>query len=180
MSVADWAVRRYGSVAADDPLLTARPPGPRVATRVVLAASGELPEHCQLRTTAKDAPLLLATANAGKLTGWAADGAEVLALPSGDSGLSVDALLTELGRRRMMNVLIEGGAGVLGSFLDANAIDEAWVFIAPKLVGGPGPSPIGGQGVEWIAKAIQAAETTVERVGEDTLVQAVFSTTQAR
>ena len=48
-----------GTVVADDPLLTARPPGPRVATRVVASASGELPEQCQLRATARESPVIV-------------------------------------------------------------------------------------------------------------------------
>ncbi len=174
----DAVIVGRGTVTADDPLLTARPPGPRVATRVVLTASGELPEHCQLRATAKEVPVLVATAadSEARLAGWAADGAEVLLLPAGDAGLSVDALLTELGRRRMTTVLVEGGAGVLGAFLDANAIDEVWAFIAPKLVGGAAPSPVAGRGVERITDALQAAEATVERIGADVLITATLST----
>jgi diaminohydroxyphosphoribosylaminopyrimidine deaminase/5-amino-6-(5-phosphoribosylamino)uracil reductase len=162
-----------GTVVADDPLLAARPPGPRVAARVVLTASGELPERCQLRSTARSSPVILFTksGNEAKLADWAADGAEVVGLPAGDNGVSVDALLGELGRRRMTNVLVEGGAGVLGSFRDANAIDEAWVFVAPKLVGSQSaPSPVGGRGVERLADALPLAETTVERIGNDVLI----------
>lgn len=171
----DAVIVGRGTVAADDPSLTARPPGPRTATRVVLSASGELPERCRLRATAREVPVLVATANESKLAGWSADGAEVLALPTGDGGVSLDALLTELGRRRMTNVLVEGGAGVLGAFLDARAVDEVWAFVSPKLVGGAGPSPVGGRGVEQIAEALQAAETIVERVGEDVLITAKLS-----
>jgi diaminohydroxyphosphoribosylaminopyrimidine deaminase/5-amino-6-(5-phosphoribosylamino)uracil reductase len=172
----DAVIVGRGTVVADDPLLTARPPGPRTATRVVLTASGELPERCRLLATAKEAPVLVATAagHEAKLRGWSADGAEVLALPDSDAGLSVDALLTELGRRRMTNVLVEGGAGVLGAFLDAVAIDEAWAFVAPKLVGGAALSPIAGRGIERIADALQATEMTVERVGEDALITALL------
>src|SRR5436309_2908852 len=47
-----------GTVVADDPLLTARPAGPRVAARVVVSASGELPERCQLRATAREVPVI--------------------------------------------------------------------------------------------------------------------------
>lgn len=173
----DAVIIGRGTVVADDPLLTARPPGPRVATRVVLSTSGELPERCRLRATAKDVPVLVATGNESKLTGWAADGAEVLALPTSDGGVSVDALLSELGRRRMANVLVEGGAGVLGSFLDARAVDEVWVFVAPKLVGGAGPSPVGGRGVERIAEALRTNEMTVERTGEDVLMRVMLSET---
>src|SRR5947209_1566769 len=35
-----------GTVRADDPLLTARTPGPRAASRVVLSSDGTLPEGC--------------------------------------------------------------------------------------------------------------------------------------
>ena len=45
--------------------------------------------------------------------------------------------LDELGRRRMTNVLVEGGSQLLGSLFDAGEIDEVHVFIAPKLIGGP-------------------------------------------
>lgn len=159
-----------GTVAADDPLLTARPPGPRVAARVVLCASGELPERCQLRATARDGPVIVFTAagNEAKLAGWAADGAEVIPLPAGDSGLSVDAVLAELGQRRATNVLVEGGAGVLGAFLDANAADEFHVFVAPTLVGGvTALSPIGGQGFDRVADALRVVEFTAAPSGED-------------
>jgi diaminohydroxyphosphoribosylaminopyrimidine deaminase/5-amino-6-(5-phosphoribosylamino)uracil reductase len=183
----DAIVVGRGTVIADDPLLTARPPGPRVAARVVLSASGELPERCQLRATAREAPVIVYTAagNEGKLAGWAADGAEIVSVsrdPTGSAG-RLDALpvgsrltdiLRDLGRRRFTNILVEGGAGVLGSFLDAGAIDEAHVYLAPKLVGGTAaPSPVGGAGVERIAEALQFGRTEVEVVGGDVWVKCV-------
>lgn len=165
----DAVVVGRGTVVADDPLLTARPPGPRVAARVVLSASGELPDRGQLRVTAGDGPVIVFTAagNEAKLAGWAADGCEVIPLPVSDTGLSPDAVLAELGRRRMTNVLVEGGAGVLGAVLDANAADEFHVYVAPKLVGGAAPSPVGGLGVARIADALALAELTATPSGED-------------
>jgi diaminohydroxyphosphoribosylaminopyrimidine deaminase/5-amino-6-(5-phosphoribosylamino)uracil reductase len=155
-----------GTVVADDPLLTARPSGPRVAARVVVSASGELPERCQLRATAREVPVIIYTANAGKLAGWSADGAEVVSFAS----LSLDAVLADLGRRRFPNVLIEGGAGLLGSALDANAADEFHVFIAPKLIGGTAaPSPVGGTGAA-MADALGLDRVSFEPSGEDVYV----------
>ena len=166
----DAIVVGRGTVVADDPLLTARPPGPRVATRVVLAGSGELPERCRLRATAREAPVLVFTAAGGeaKLAGWKADGCEMVVLPAGDTGLSIDVMLAELGRRRMTNVLIEGGAVTLGAFLDAGAADEFHVFVAPKILGGDGaPSPVGGCGAERLADALRLADFSATRTGED-------------
>ncbi len=160
-----------GTVVADDPRLTARPPGPRVAARVVLSASGELPERCQLRDTARAVPMIVftRTGNEMKLNGWADAGAEVVALPD----CTVPAILDDLGRRRFTNVLVEGGAGVLGAFRDADAIDEVHAYIAPKLAGGVvAPSPVGGLGVERIADATRFDDVRVEAVGSDVLVVA--------
>ncbi len=159
-----------GTVVADDPMLTARPPGPRVPARVVVSATGELPETCQLRTTAREVPVMVFTAagNEGKLAGWQADGAEVIPLPASDNGLSLDAILATLGQRRFTNVLVEGGAGLLGSFLDANAADEFHVFVAPKLIGGDSAlSPIGGVGIARMSDALRVIEFTSQSSSDD-------------
>jgi diaminohydroxyphosphoribosylaminopyrimidine deaminase/5-amino-6-(5-phosphoribosylamino)uracil reductase len=77
----------------------------------------------------------------------------------------------ELGRRRFTNVLVEGGSRVLGSFLDARAVDEVHVFIAPRLAGGAEAlTPVGGRGVEKIAEALTLAECRVEVVEGDVYV----------
>ncbi|OWK43132.1 Diaminohydroxyphosphoribosylaminopyrimidine deaminase [Fimbriiglobus ruber] len=164
-----------GTVFADDPQLTARPPGPRRAARVVVTASGFLPKECHLRATARDIPVLIATGpgNASKLAGWADDGAEILEFPAQNAGLSAAAVLTELGRRKMTNVLAEGGAGVFGTLFDEALVDEAWVFVAPKVIGGAAaPSPVAGMGEVKIAHALSAADATVETIGADVLITA--------
>jgi diaminohydroxyphosphoribosylaminopyrimidine deaminase/5-amino-6-(5-phosphoribosylamino)uracil reductase len=165
-----------GTLLADDPLLTVRPPGPRVPARVVVSASGDLPEQCRLRVTARESPVVVFTTsgNEGKLAGWQADGAAVIGLPSSDTGLSVDAILDDLGRRRFTNILVEGGAGLLASFLDAGAADEFHVFVAPKLIGGgTAPSPIGGTGVARIADALRLTEFTTQISGDDVYLHGV-------
>lgn len=150
-----------GTVRTDDPLLTVRPPGARVPVRVVVTRSGNLPEACQLRATAREVPVIVYTANPAALAGWAADGAEVVRAEV------LDAALADLGARRFTNVLIEGGAGLLGATFDAGAVDEFHVFIAPKLVGGVAPSPLGGEGVSRMTDALTLARATLEQSGED-------------
>jgi diaminohydroxyphosphoribosylaminopyrimidine deaminase/5-amino-6-(5-phosphoribosylamino)uracil reductase len=80
-------------------------------------------------------------------------------------------ILAELGRRRFTNVLAEGGAGLHGSFIDANAVNEVWAFVAPLIVGGPGPSPVGGRGFAALADALRFAELHVDRCGPDVWVR---------
>ena len=159
-----------GTVVADDPLLTARPAGPRVATRIIVSASGELPAGCQLRATAREIPTLIFTENEALLRGWKDDGCEIVAM-----AVSPEAILRELGRREMTNVLDEGGAGLLGSFNDAGLGDEVHAFIAAMLIGGRiAPSPIPGEGTQTLANARRLIPMQTLSCGPDTYIQARF------
>ena len=85
--------------------------------------------------------------------------------------VDINSLLDELGRRRMTNVLVEGGSRLLGSFFDAGAIDEVHVFIAPKLIGGrDAPSPISGDGLKSIAESLRLIEPQIRQLGDDIYV----------
>jgi diaminohydroxyphosphoribosylaminopyrimidine deaminase / 5-amino-6-(5-phosphoribosylamino)uracil reductase len=157
----DAIVVGVGTVLADDPLLTARPPGPRTAVRVVLDHHGRTPTTSKLAQTARATPTWIVTTGEPALR-LGALGCEVHSLPG------VGALLDEMGRRRMTNVLVEGGASVLGSFLDAGAIDEVHVFVAPRLAGGAGAkTAITGTGVERIAEAFLLSPARIELIGDD-------------
>lgn len=166
-----------GTVIADDPLLTARPAGSRLATRVIVTFSGDLPVDCQLRRTAKSPPVVVYTA-AGmeeRLQGWAEDGAEVVGLPVAGAGLSPIEILKDLGRRRFTNVLVEGGPGLLGRFFDAGAADEIHAFIAPKLVGGEAaPGPLEGFGIEKITRAVAIEQMVTQSLGGDSYLQGMI------
>ncbi len=162
------------TVQQDDPLLTARPPGPRTAARIVLSHTGRLPPDCQLMRTAGAAPVLVVTsgpARAQSADGVAAPGCELLALPAANDAAQIELLLDELGRRRMTNILVEGGSQVLGSFRDAGAIDEVHVFISPRLVGGAEAAPaLAGRGTEKIADALSLVDWHVEQLDGDVYV----------
>ncbi len=162
-----------GTALADDPLLTARPPGPRTACRVILDCQARLPLDSQLVRTARETPVLLATccSDPACLDPLRSAGCEIMVLPASEAGVSIADLLHELGRRRWTNLLIEGGAAVLGSFLDARAIDEVHIFMAGLLLGGrEAPTPIAGLGCAKLADALRAAELTCEPIGSDFLL----------
>jgi diaminohydroxyphosphoribosylaminopyrimidine deaminase/5-amino-6-(5-phosphoribosylamino)uracil reductase len=170
----DAVIVGRGTVLADDPLLTARPPGPRVAARVVLTASGELPAKCKLLETIREARVIVYTTagNEGKLRAWEQAGAEIVSVRR-ETKASALSVLEDLGRRRFTNVLVEGGACVLGSLLDADAIDEIHAYVAPVLFGGDsGLSPVGGSGAEWVRDAKRFGDVTAEVVDGDVWVRA--------
>ena len=162
----DAIVVGRGTLVADDPLLTARPRGARIATRIVVTAGGNLPDRCQLLSTIDQVPVLVATTVEGsaRLDTWRESGAEVLVI----EGPIMPGLLAELGRRRMTNVLVEGGGGLLGSFHDGGFLDEVHVYIAPKIIGGDGAlSPLGGRGNALMNGATRFVYRSVQTLDGD-------------
>jgi diaminohydroxyphosphoribosylaminopyrimidine deaminase/5-amino-6-(5-phosphoribosylamino)uracil reductase len=60
---------------------------------------------------------------------------------------------------------------LVGSLLDARQIDEAHVFIAPKLLGGAAArSPIGGEGIDEIAHALTLDRPVIQAIDGDVYV----------
>jgi diaminohydroxyphosphoribosylaminopyrimidine deaminase/5-amino-6-(5-phosphoribosylamino)uracil reductase len=166
----DAIVVGIGTVVADDPLLTARPPGPRAQTRVVLDSTAALPPSCQLVRTANEWPVLVAVTDSADQLRCAKLrelGCEVVVLP-GSRPVGVVPLLEELARRNMTNVLVEGGGRVLGSFLDEHQLDEIDVYVAPIIEGGDhATTPIRGNGSRAMNDAMRLGRTEVTRVDVD-------------
>jgi diaminohydroxyphosphoribosylaminopyrimidine deaminase / 5-amino-6-(5-phosphoribosylamino)uracil reductase len=147
-----------GTVLADDPLLTARPqasgaPFPphwlerrtgtevRQPARVVFDRRARLPLDSQLLRTLDDSPVLVVASQEAPAERAAAlrdASVEVLV------AASIEAALSELGRRDVTSLLLEGGRTLAASFLAAGAIDEARTFVAPVLLGGGGEGDGGG------------------------------------
>jgi diaminohydroxyphosphoribosylaminopyrimidine deaminase/5-amino-6-(5-phosphoribosylamino)uracil reductase len=90
--------------------------------------------------------------------------------------LDLKALMNELGRRGMTNIMVEGGGQTLGAFYDAKLIDEAVVFVAPRFIGGRhAVSPLVGIGPALIKDSLSPIETKFGRCGTDVVYQLRFN-----
>lgn len=160
-----------GTALADDPLLTARPPGVRIPLRIVLDTQAQLPLDCQLVRTAREYDTLVAVsieADRGRCHALATAGCEVFALAAGTPEERLQELVEELAGRQLTNILVEGGPTLLGSMFDADLIDEVHAFIAPKLVGGVfAKSPLAGAGRSLMDEAARLRNVAVQQVGDD-------------
>lgn len=160
-----------GTAAADDPQLTARPPGPRVATRVVVDGRASLATTSQLARTAREIPVLVAAGDGAPDEAKGAlieSGCEIVPCDGTDHRQRLLKLLDDLGRRRLTNVLVEGGGRLLGNLFDLGEIDEVHVFIATKLIGGSAaPSPIAGLGLAEMTDALAIDHPHVDAIEND-------------
>ena len=126
-----------GTVLADNPALTAHGAG-KNPLRVVIAGRRRLPRDA--RVFDSSAPTIIYR----------------------DLGLS--GVLHDLGRRGIGTVLVEGGPTMHASFLRAGLVDEARIFLAPKLLSGsddPNTAP-----------RLKAPQ--LSRLGDDWLIEGVL------
>ena len=87
-----------------------------------------------------------------------------------DGSIMIPELLSELGQKEIISILIEGGEHVLGSFVDAKVVDKVYIFHAPILIGGKNAkNAIGGQGIQNIAQAVHLKNLSYRRFDDNLL-----------
>jgi diaminohydroxyphosphoribosylaminopyrimidine deaminase/5-amino-6-(5-phosphoribosylamino)uracil reductase len=87
---------------------------------------------------------------------------------SGDLGQVLD----ELGRRGVVQVLVEGGARVAHDFHIAGLVDRYVLYLAPVFFGGDDARPLfSGPGAGTIADVWKGRLVSVERLGDDLRVE---------
>lgn len=171
----DAIITGAGTVRADDPRLTARPSGPRMALRVVVDSTGDsVTAQCQLVKTSAEAQVLVCVSQRCSQSGLErlhALGMQTLQTQSPGS-VDVGAVLAELGRRHCTHVLLEAGPRLLGAFIDAELVDEVHAFIAPKIVGGEAAlPPVGGFGLASIPTTPNMSHFRFSQIGDDLLLE---------
>jgi diaminohydroxyphosphoribosylaminopyrimidine deaminase/5-amino-6-(5-phosphoribosylamino)uracil reductase len=166
-----------GTALADDPDLTARPPGPRSAARIVLDSTARLPLDGNLARTAGEVPVWVVVTDKApdsRRAALVAKGCKIIALP-GANRVPIVPLLEELGRREVSNLLVEGGGTVQGAFFDAGQVDAISVFVAPVVEGGAARfTPAQGRGHATISRALRLAHLEVSRIEDDVRIEGWF------
>ena len=163
------------TILIDDPQLTARPDeveAERQPLRVVVDTRGRTPPMARVFTgSAKTLVATAADAPAPWFASIEATGAEVLTLDKHGEHVDLKLLLEELGRRDIVNLLVEGGGMVLGSFFDRALVDKVQAIIAPLIVGAAeAHTAIAGKGAYRMADALRLRDITIDRLGDDILV----------
>ncbi len=182
----DAIVVGVGTVLADDPSLTARDTEVhRVARRVVIDRDLRTPQDAKV-TFCDAAPTTIVTTRAAmqresdKVAAWQERGVALfeIAGPQRKAGrvtmrlLELDSVFEHLVQAHdATNVLVEGGAGLLGSLFDQGLVDQVLAFIAPKVVGDAAAlGALSGLTCDTIAAARGLTLRDVTRLGDDVLL----------
>ncbi|HEY7255794.1 MAG TPA: bifunctional diaminohydroxyphosphoribosylaminopyrimidine deaminase/5-amino-6-(5-phosphoribosylamino)uracil reductase RibD [Solirubrobacterales bacterium] len=181
-----------GTVLADDPQLTARHgDNSRQPLRVVFDSAARLPRDSRLISTLDVSPVLVVAspvAASARMEALKGAGAEIIIAGGATSTDRIHSALSELGRRNITSLLLEGGPKLADAFTTADAIDEVRVFVAPILLGNAAPR-VGGVGEGGIedepARSATPSPTTgparrvalstdVESIEDDLLIKCRF------
>ena len=108
-----------------------------------------------------------------KLSALREKGVEFIFVPKTDKGLDLEAMLIELYKKGITDVLVEGGSEVNASFLRAGLIDKYLIYIAPKLLGGRNSlTPVTGSDVDHMDEALNVVFENIDKIGDDLCITA--------
>ena len=174
-----------GTVLADDPMLTCRiekstdrdTDNVRNPIRIVCDSKLRIPEDSQIVQTAGEIETIVATTAAGasdsaKCERLKDKGVSIIETEDVDGQVDLRQLMTILGGKGIDGILLEGGGELNYSMVSEGLVDEACVFIAPKIFGGEGKySPVSGTGVDVPADAHMFGLDEVRRFDEDVMLR---------
>jgi diaminohydroxyphosphoribosylaminopyrimidine deaminase / 5-amino-6-(5-phosphoribosylamino)uracil reductase len=169
----DAIVVGANTVASDDPELTCRLPGLEGYSpiRVVLDSKARMSPGSKLALTANRTPVwLLCTREAPTPAREAlqSKGVEVIEVASNEQGrVEVAAAARELGKRQLMQVLIEGGGEVAAAFLKAELVDRVTAYQAGLMLGADSRSAVAGLGVQKLGFAPRFRLVSIRSLGGD-------------
>ncbi|MBI5529407.1 MAG: bifunctional diaminohydroxyphosphoribosylaminopyrimidine deaminase/5-amino-6-(5-phosphoribosylamino)uracil reductase RibD [Deltaproteobacteria bacterium] len=170
---ADAILVGAGTVLHDNPLLTVRIPGAarkKPPLRVVLDWRLDVGPGAKMYRDKTGPVAVFASKNPpeARAAELRAHGVEIVRVPGRGNGADLKRLLVILGERDVTHLLVEGGSGVHGAFVDQGFFDEIHLFVAPMLLGGAGARPfVGGEGVGTVRAARRLVVRSFERVGDD-------------
>ncbi|MEM9372753.1 MAG: bifunctional diaminohydroxyphosphoribosylaminopyrimidine deaminase/5-amino-6-(5-phosphoribosylamino)uracil reductase RibD [Planctomycetota bacterium] len=124
-----------GTVDADDPLLTVRDVARarRTPVRIVLDTHARSPEHARIFASSGDVRTVMLT---GSESAMPPTGVNRIVVPRGPGGLDLASAVNAIGEDLgVATLLVEAGPRVLGSLIESDLIDEAFVHVAPMVLG---------------------------------------------
>ncbi|MGH9899102.1 MAG: bifunctional diaminohydroxyphosphoribosylaminopyrimidine deaminase/5-amino-6-(5-phosphoribosylamino)uracil reductase RibD [Pyrinomonadaceae bacterium] len=168
-----------GTAEIDNPHLTDRSGQNRHRrlARVVVDSRLRLRPETNLCRTAHENPVIVFTTDQARETNvkrLEACGVEIVRvsqvdrLNTADKRIDLRLVLENLGQRKITSLLVEGGAALAASFIEAKLVNKVSFFIAPKIIGGcDATSAIAGIGAGKVAESFELCRLEVTEHGRD-------------
>lgn len=164
------------TVIKDDPELTDRSEFPikNHPVRIVVDSAGRTPLDSRILDTSNAPTIIAVTDKASQefKSQIIEKGARIIDCPQNDNRVDLPFLFSELAKKNIDSVLLEGGSTLNFSAIDAGLVDKVYSFISPKFIGGNGArTPIGGKGVSNIGDAFFLDIKIIKRFEDDIMIE---------
>lgn len=165
-----------GTILADDPQLTCRLKRGKGKDplRIVVDTHLRTPVNARILTQDSAVGTVLVAGSRVKksiIRDFEKGKNEVVICSTWQGRIDLEALLDILGRRMITRLLVEGGAGIIGSLLRRKLVDKFYIFKAPMLLGGGDGKPMAeGPGPRMMKESVPLRDLRVERFDDDILV----------
>lgn len=162
-----------GTVIADDPMLTCRLENGRNPLRIICDTNLRTPLQAKLVTTTDIAPTLIVTAvtDTNRHQPYLAAGCAVMVVPQRSNQIDLNNLMLRLGEKQIDSLLLEGGGTLNWSALQSGIVNKVQAYIAPKLFGGSGKTPVEGLGIDSPRGAFLLSAPVITQLGGDILLE---------
>lgn len=161
-----------GTVLADDPQLSVRHVDGKNPQPIILDTRLRTPLNakCVQRDDMRSWLINGNTDSIAKIRALDKVGAKTISCATGPDGkIDLWALMKQLTHRKINSLMVEGGARVITSFVNAKLVDQFIITIAPKLVGGL--QVLNSRGLE-IAQFLDCEHVHYQQLGNDIIVWA--------
>lgn len=157
------------TVLTDNPHLGARQRGHNDPLRIILDSRLRSPLSSEVFRDQNVLVVSTLRSSAARRKAFEKKGVQLHVMKS--SHISLPVLMKELHRRHIISLFVEGGATVLGSFLDARLVDRVYAFQAPILIGGQQARPaFAGRGFARMRDGARLKNVTIKKFGDNQLI----------
>ena len=175
-SEVDAVMVGVNTVLRDDPLLTCRSGKKphRQPIRIIVDSKLRLPS--QMKVFSNHSPVIIAAVTDSpkrKVEAFEKKGVRILTIREKSGKVDLRALMKRLAKEfGITNLMIEGGGELAASALNEGLVDKCLFFISPSIIGGRDAiTPVEGEGIASMSKAIRLKDVRLKRFGEDILVE---------
>jgi diaminohydroxyphosphoribosylaminopyrimidine deaminase/5-amino-6-(5-phosphoribosylamino)uracil reductase len=157
----------------DDPFLTSHSKKLKNPVRVVVDTNLKLPKHYHLFDCSVPT-VVIHDSKIKNVPKHLSDKENIILAQVDITAAKKDfnLIIRKLNSLSLKRILIEGGSKIIASALFSKSVDNIYLFVAPKIVGGRNAvSLVGGIGVDKVSKALNVKDIKIEKIGPDFLIK---------
>lgn len=163
-----------GTVIADNPMLNCHLENGRNPIRIICDSKLRTPLDSNIVRTAREIPTIIAavSADTSRISEYESHGCHVQITPQRNGKVDLRELMKTLGDEGIDSILLEGGAEMNWSALEAGIVSSVMTYISPKIFGGTdAKTPVGGIGAAHPETAFMLENSAIVRIGEDIRIE---------